>query len=485
MPTAIRKDIDNLNAELTVTIPREDIAPEIKSELKKIQQKATIKGFRKGKTPINFVKKMYGDSILVDVVNKTIEAELSKHIKEAELNLLGQPIPTENQELADLSINGKEDLVFKFDLGIAPKIDVQGVGSDTVMQKYAVEVPDAMIDEDLEAGRKRVGERKEVEDNIQEGDSITINADEMDGDALKLDGWASTFTVLYNDIGDEKLKEALATKKVGDTFEFNIRTIESGEQSDEHIRKYLLNVTEEDVDVEIGDNFKGTIQTVHRVMPAEMNQDFFDKYFGKDEVKSEEEARDFIRKDIASHYDRQATSLMYRDIQDMLFEKNDIELPNEFLKRWLMISSEDNTAEIIEKGYDGFAKNLKFTLMRSELAKKYDVEVKYEDIAAKMKQNVMSMYGQYIQDASMLDMFVKRMMEDNQQVEKVAEELLSERVFAKIAEDITVEEKTVTKEEFEKIIEEARAAMQAAQAEANAEETATETVAEAEVVEEE
>lgn len=463
MPNIVRENIDNLNAVVTVTITRDDIQPKVKSELNKFRQKAQLKGFRKGKTPINFIKKMYGQSIMVDIVNKTLEKELNDFLTEEKIDMLGQPIPSDSQGNIDLNINGSDDFIFKFDVGIAPEFEVAGVDANTKLSKYKVEIPESMIDTDLEAARKRVGKRESVEDDIQEGDLITINADEMDGDALKLDGWATTFTILYNDIKDEAVKTDLATKKKGDKFHFNVMTIE-GEKEESHVRKYLLNVEEADGDVEIGNHFEGTINEVSRMMPADLDEEFFNKYFGEEsEVKDEAGARDFIRKDIEKHYDNQAESLLFRDIQEHLLEENNPQLPDEFLKRWLVTSNEKNTPELVEQDYENFSKSLRWTLTRGKLAEKYGVEVNMDDVTAKTKQQVLQYYGMYLQDEGLLNNMVQRMLQDKNHVQRTYEDILVDLVFKKVKEEITVEDKPISKEDFEQVLEEARAAAQAAE----------------------
>lgn len=461
MPNVSRENLDDLNAVLTITIPRQDIEPKLKSELQKFRKKANLKGFRKGKVPVGFVKKMYGQSIMVNVVNEAIEKELSDYITNEKVEILGQPMPSADQDMMELHIDKKEDLTFKFDLGLAPKFDVQGIEASTTMEKFAVKVPAQMIDDDLLAGRKRLGERKSADDEVQEGDMITLNAVEMDGDKVKKDGWATTFSVLYNDVPAGATKDELSTLKNGDKFIFDIFQIE-GDKSPEHVRQHLLNVQENDGDPEIGSEFEGTITNIGRQEPAELNQEFFDKYFGPGKATNEEEARGLIETDIVKYYDQQAEGLLFRDLQEMLLEKNPVTLPDNFLKRWLITSSEQNTPEIIEKGYEGFAKNLQWTLIRSKLAEKYKVEVSNEEVLGQLRSMIMRYYGAYM-DEGMLNSMVQRMAQEREQYEKAYEDLLVDKIFKAVKEDIKVTEKKISKEDFEKMMEEARAKVAAAQ----------------------
>ena len=446
MPKIVREDVDSLNAVLSITIEPSDIDNDIKTELSKFKQKAHLKGFRKGKTPMGFIKKMYGQSIIVDIVNKTIEKQLNDFITEEKIDLLGQPLPSTNQEQIELDINNKEQLVFKFDIGLSPQIEVKGL-KDNTFQKYAVEIPDAIAEEELKTARKRMGVRESTDKVIEEDDMLQFNAEELDGDALKKDGWATTFHILVKDVADESVKEQLLTMKKGDKVRFNINKIE-GDKDEAFVRKHLLNVEEADADVVIGEMFEGTISDVTRLVDAEMDQAFFDKFLGVGKVTSEAEAKDFIKKDIAKHYDTQADSLMFRDIRDQLMEANSVSLPDEFLKRWLVTSHEGNTPEMVEKDYDSFSKNLKWTIIRNNLQETHKVEVKPDDIVARMKQKVMGVYGQYL-DAGMLETMTQRLLSDREQYNRVFEEEVTEKVFLAVKEVVTIQEMSISKEDFE------------------------------------
>lgn len=464
MPTIVRENIDNLNAVLTVTISREDIAPKIKQELNKFRNKAELKGFRKGKTPINFIKKMYGSAIMTEVVNHTLQEELNAYLDEQKLSLLGQPLPSQDDNSIDLSINNKEDLIFKFDLGLAPDFEVAGASATDTYERYAVEIAEELINNDLESAQKRLGERVTVEDNIQEGDSITINAEELDGDALKENGWATTFTVLYNDM-EEGLKKELTSSNTGDKFRFNIKTIE-GEKSEEYIKKYLLQVTEGDEDVVIGDHFEAKIIAVERVQAAELNQTFFDKYFGEGKISTEEEARNLIKEDLVKHYDIQADSLLFRDIQEALLEKNNLDFPDEFLKRWLLVSNENNTPEKIEKDYSNFSTSLTWTLVQSQLADQFKVEVSHEEILEHTIATIKSYYGAYM-DETMLRSIADNMLKGNEtEYNRTAEKVMSNKVFAQLKETVGIKDKAIGSKEFDEVMKEAQEAAAKQQADA-------------------
>ena len=164
MSKVVREDVGNLSAVLTLTVGKEDYEPKLSAELNKHRKKAQLKGFRKGKTPMGFIKKMYGRAILADAINEMIQKELTKYISEEKIQILGQPLPSEDQAEYDFNINELIDYTFKFDIGFAPEFEVEGLSEDSKFERYAVDVKDELIEKDIEAAQKRFGERNSVDD---------------------------------------------------------------------------------------------------------------------------------------------------------------------------------------------------------------------------------------------------------------------------------------------------------------------------------
>ncbi len=193
MAEVVRKDIDNLNAELTIIISKEDYEPKFKTALQKQSKSVQMKGFRKGRTPVSYIKKMYGRALLADEVNKLIQDTLTKYISDGKLKLLGYPIPSEQQESYDSNLDDLKDFHFKFDVGLAPDFELVSLDDDEY-SVYGVEVPAETIDQDVETLRKRYGVRTIVENDIQENDIVEFKAAELDGDVLKEEGWQADFS---------------------------------------------------------------------------------------------------------------------------------------------------------------------------------------------------------------------------------------------------------------------------------------------------
>ena len=485
MPTIVRENHDNLNATITLSIPVSDYQPTFKAKLNEYKKTAHMKGFRKGKTPFSVIRKMYGKGTLVDLINKMVGEEIDKYIKEEELDLLGSPIPSKDQENYEFDTKDLEDFTFKFDLGLAPAFEVKGLDGTEFNYHNAI-IPDSMVEGDLANARKQFGKQGPVEDEIQEEDVVKIQADELTDGGIKENGFANEFSVSYN-LMTEAGKAAFAGKKKGDLVQFDIFDLEEG-RDEAFVRKYFLDVNEDAEDnPEIGKMFQGLITEVTRVVPAELDQEFFDKYMGEGKVSSQEELMNQLKERTKMYYDRQADSFLFRDIKEHLEGENKLEFPEEFLKRWVVISGNLPKDKNAEEELDNLLEGITWSLIRSKLAKRFDIKVEEAEIKQRLRMQLIQMFGG--QDfGALLDDYVEKMMKEEQQVQNAYNQVLSEKLFNSMKEVVTLNKVDITTEELEKLVEEENAKNQPPApepvAEVAAEETSEEGIEEAEVVEE-
>ena len=451
MPKVVREDIDNLNTVLTVTIEKSEYEDQFKTELNKYRKQVQMKGFRKGKTPMSVLRKMYGKAILSDVINGMLQTEVGNFLSENDLNYLGQPLPNDEQEVYEFDPRDLEDFEFKFDLGLAPAFEVEGLGEDASFEMYDVTIPADKIDEELAAGRKRLGEQGPVEGEMQAGDLIKLSIQELDGDKPKEEGVTNEFSVPEDRLTDEA-RALISQHKAGENFQLNIYQLEK-ETTPEYVHNYFLGVKDEEAEA-IGETVQATIVEITRLQEAEMNEDFFNKLFGEGVVSTEEEAREKMQTDLKSYYDRQAEAVLFRHIQEYLLEKNDMDLPKDFLKRWLKTNNENVTDDQIEKDFPDFLENLKWTLIRSKLAKKHDVQISEAEIKDAFKRQIQGMISNpALFDDNFMETMAMRMMEKEEDVDRVAQQVLTDKVFAAVKDSVKVEPKAISTEEFEQVIQ--------------------------------
>ncbi|MBL7828263.1 MAG: hypothetical protein JNJ57_16645 [Saprospiraceae bacterium] len=466
MPTVVRQDLDNTSAILTVTITREELKPKIDAELKRFRQKAPMKGFRPGQAPMEYIKKLYGASIFADTLNDVMTEELYGYLRDSKLDVLGQPLPTDDQEKFSFKINNLDpEYAVKYEIGFVPSIDLKGLDKSATFERITISNLNDLANEDLEYARKRMGKRLEVEDIIQENDMIKIEAKELDGDQVKDGGLETDMTFLVKSIADEAVKNQLLTLKKGDTLRYNARTLEGYDKEDMY-RKYILNLDPSDKR-EVGDWFEGLIQEVTRVQDAEMDEEFFQNYFGNDAVTDKETAIEELKKGIVKFYDLRSDALLMRKFQESLIEQNRVELPEKFLKRWLLATNKGElTPETIENEFPAFAENLRWTIIRDEIKERFDVEVTDEELTEAFAQKIRNYFGGQAIPEHVIEASVKRLMENQKDVDDTRRDLEIDKLFKTIREQVTITEKAIPSEEFHKLIDAVSAKAQAEQEEA-------------------
>ena len=458
MSTVVRENVDALNAKITVTLNPDDIKPKLNTELNKIKKTAALKGFRKGKTPMGFIKKMYGQGAINEVVNKLLQEELSKYLTDEKIQFLGQPLPSTDQEEIEFNVDNINEMVFKFDLGLAPAFDIKGL--DNVFTQYEVSLDEKALNDEIANLKKQLGDRKEVEKDIEEGDFFKVDAEEIKEDGST--GWATTISLLYKSMTPEAQKLFLGKDK-GDTIEFNASQLEAG-KDEKYLRKYILNVGEADEDAIIGDKFKGKIVEIMRVYPGEFNEETLKKAFGENtEIKDEAGVREYIGGEMSKWTTKQSDSILMREIHDKLIEVNDLEFPKEFLKRWLKTSAEDpSKVDDSDEAYEGFVKGLKWRLIGNKLADEHDIKVEDADVLESGKANLRQMFGGGggVDDA-MITQYATQMLQQEEFFNRSYASAFNDKVLHVLKDQVSTEKKVVDKEEIEQIMESFRKADEA------------------------
>jgi trigger factor len=456
MPSVVRQDIDNTSAYLTVTINRDELKPKLDAELKKYRQKAPVKGFRPGQAPMDFIKRMYGTAIFSETVNEMFSHSLFEYIKENSIETLGQPLPVEDQKKYSFKINEPEpEYEVTYQIGFVKPIDLQGLDKKQQFERLTISNLEELAADDLQYARKRMGKRSNPETDIQDNDIVRVAAKELDGDAPKKDGWETTVTLHLKSLADEALRADLLKKKKGDTLRFNARNVEKHED-DAMFRKYILNLTDENADRVVGDLFEGVIEEVSRVEDAELNDEFYQGYFGG-AVSNEEEAIQQLKKGIEQFYDARSGALLLRDFKERLMELNPIELPDAFLVRWLKLTNEGRLSEeTVETEYPAFAENLRWSMIKDKIKDEFGIEVTEEDVKEEYVRRVRQYFQMDLPD-HVLESSVERLMKDAKDLENTRNDLEMAKVFEAIRGQVTVTDKALPSEEFHKILEAATA----------------------------
>ena len=446
-----RKDQGHLTTTIDITLEKADYQDKFTSELNKVRAKAAIKGFRQGKTPMSIIKKMYGQGILAETVNAILQEKMKEAIENEKIELVASPFMTEEQVSYDFNPKELEDYTFSFEIGMKPEFTLKGADSSSSVTDYKITVDDETINKELEAVRKRMGSEVKVKKDVNNQDRITIEAVEINEDGKKVrKGHETGFQVLVNTMDDEYIKEVTG-KDVGHEFTFDINKLEKG-RNEKYVRQYLLNLDEEE-EKEIRATFKGKIKEINRIELAELNQEFLDKYMGPGEVSSVDEAKDKIRDNIASYYEGQTKVFLHRNVMDKLIEENQMDLPKDYLRKWIKANNENVTEEQIDKEFDSFCSNVQWDIISGELKKKLEVKVELEDVKAKIRAQVMQYLGGQMTGMD-LEPIIDNLMKDEKQVSKAYQEAESEKLLGAVANELTLVEEEVTIEQFGEMVKE-------------------------------
>jgi len=439
-------NIDDNRFELTINISKEDYLDEVQNELKKKRKESNFKGFRKGKTPMGFIKRTFGNAILSDIINKKIDSALSDYLKENNIELMLSPIASDKQEPLDININDPKDFSVSFDLYKKPDFDLKGISQEDEYTIYDIDVDEKIIDDEVNRLKNQFGKFEPYEGDLSAESYITVYAKELDGKDLKENGYDTEFTVKIDELNDSDKKKILKLN-VGDEFDFDIYKFLK-DSDEKHVRDYLLNIDEKDFkegeELGIGNSFRGEIKKVEQFIPAELNEDFFTNNNIPD-AKSEEDYRDIIRKEIKKHYDSESEKLLHLDISEKLKEINEIKFSTEYIERWIKEQYPDKKDDEITQIIEDSKKDLKWQSIVDKLIKKYNVEVTKEDLAKKLEEQAKGMVGNNPQYISQI---IEIMMKDEELVNKTYNEIFIDKIFSEVANDIKKAPVKTTWDEF-------------------------------------
>ena len=448
------EQIDAVNGLLTVDIKREDFANDVNKEVAAMGVRHPIKGFRPGKAPKSLLMKFYGPSVTADVVDRMVGKAMYDYMRENNLNILGEPLPNEETKV---DLMKDEEMSFKFDLGLAPAIELK-LNKRINVPYYNIEVTDQMVDDAIAHDRKRLGTL--VDGEVSDKESMLrgsmIELDENGND--KADGVKVERTVIsprYMNDDDEAAK--FVGVKVGDTFVFNPHKAYNGNVAE---LSGLLNI-DRNVAGDMKSDFRVTIEEIKVNQDAEMNEEFFKGVLGVEtEVKDEAAFREAVRGMIAQANIPDCNYRFTIDAQRVLTDKaGDIQLPEEFLKRFIQkrrAEDEKKNTEPTDEEIQGMFKQLRWQLVKDHIAQELGVKVEKEDIdtaAFIFAQQQLSQYGIYNAPEDLVKQQAERYMQDDRAREMIQEHAIDNKFFAAVREAVKVNEKTISVEEFRKLFE--------------------------------
>ena len=432
-----RENIDELNAVVKVEISKEDYSPKVEKILKDYRKSANIPGFRKGHVPMGLVKKQYGQAVLVDEVNKLLQENLNKYLTEEKLDVLGNPLP---KEQADFDWD-KDDYSFEFELGLSPKFEVDLKTKEPITH-YQIVADEEMIDNQVKTIQKQYG-KLVSKDEAAEGDLVagTFKNEE--------EGIENTTTLPLDKLKGKRNLNKFVGAKVGDTITLKTKSL----FEDSHDLIEFLKVEHDkahDLDVEV--TFE--ITEINNQEPAELDQELFDKLFGEGNVTTVEELKEKIKEDAENQFKQQSDQQLLNDVTEALIEKTKFDLPAEFLQRWIMVSGDKQlTEDEAKEEYEKSEKGLRFQLIEGKLIQENELQVQLEEIKDITKDRIkmqMAQFGQMDPSEKDLEDITARVLSNQDEVKKLSEQVMSQKVLEFYKENVNLEQKEVTYENFVK-----------------------------------
>ena len=427
-----RNTTDNLTSVITITVNKSDYQEKVDNVLAQYRKTANIKGFRKGQVPMSFVKKQYGDAVVFDTVNELLQKSISEYINEEKLSILGNPLPV----IKDVDWNA-EELSFDFEIGLAPEFDVDL--SKVEVENFKVAVSDEEVQKYVDNFSQRFGSLKSLE-AAEEGAILKVDQ-AVNGEEAK-----ASF-IRIEDLKDASL---FLGKKVGDVVEVNSTAIY--DTAEEATQNLGTEVSEEGVNVTI------SIKEINTVAKAELNQELFDKVYGEGAVDSEEAFRNKIKEESANMYNKEADKQIINDVVTQLLANTSFELPTEFLTKWLTFSNKEITSEEQAKEeLTKMEKSLRYQLIEAKIAETNNVEVNAEEVkeaAVVAITEQLKMYGQTSIPEESMNQIIAGALSNQEEYNRLSYQVFTDKMLAIFKENVKLNEKEVTFDEFVEIITE-------------------------------
>jgi len=444
------ENIDDLNALLKIEVSKSDYEENVEKTLREYRRKANIKGFRPGMVPMGLIRKMYGNSAKLDEINKLVSENITGYLKDQNIKILGDPIPADDgNDTSDFET--REDFTFTFEVGLTPEFQIE-LSKKNKVPFYEITIDDKLRNDYINNYTRRHGQYKNVETS-GESDVLVGNLEPADDGTNPESGKfsAGNVSIALSVIGDYEIKKEFTGKKSGDSVIFDIR------KAFPNLSEIagLMKIKKEQAAKAEG-NYKFTISEISRFEPAEIGKELFDKIYGEDVIKTEEEFRTKIDEEIAVNLANESNYKLSLDLKQLAIDKTDFELPEKFLKKWLLKVNEKTTEEQIEKEFDSFIKDLKWQLIRKKIASENDIKITEEELlreAENLTRYQFNQYGLFYATDEQVTSYARDLLKNEDDARRIADRILEDKAIEKIKDMVSIENKTISVDEFNKLFE--------------------------------
>ena len=438
---------DKVNGLMTITMETADYQPEVEKTLKDYRKRAQIPGFRPGQAPMGMIKRQFGTSVKVDVVNKLLGEKLYGYVQDNKIHMLGEPLPSEQQ--AQLDFESDQPLVFKFDIAVAPEFEAKLSGKDKV-PFYNITVDDKLIDQQVEMYQSRAGHYDKAETFDPE------QRDMLKGDLREVNGTIEVADAVlmpqYMKVEDQK--KLFEGAKLGDIITWNPR--KAYPESDVEVSS-LLKIQKDEVKNHEGD-FTFQITEISRFVKAEIGKELFDQTFGEGTVKDEKEFRQKIADQISQQFKADSDYKFLFDVRAHMEKKvGKLEFPEAILKRVMLNNNKDKGADFVEKNFEASIKELAWHLMKEQLVSAQGIKIEDADLKETAKEAARAQFAQYgmsnIPD-EYLENYAQEMLKKRENVDGLVDRAVDVKLTAALKNVVKLDEKEISLEDFQNMLQE-------------------------------
>jgi trigger factor len=432
-----KENTDALNAVIKIDIVADDYQAKVAELLTDYRKKADVPGFRKGHVPMGMIKKKYGQSIMIDEVNKLLQASLNKFLTEEKLDILGNPLPIINQDFNwDAAV-----FSFEFELGLAPEFDVD-LKSKKKVTKYDIIAADDLIDKEVVNIQTRYGKVSPLEEAVEHSNVTGTFVNEE----KEINNKAN---FLVNDLKGKKNEKKLIGAKVGDVIELETKKL----FEDEGKLQQVLGLSAEDAKG-LKVNISFTVEEITKTAPADLDKELFDKLFADGSVTTVSQLREKIKEDAEKQFEQQGDQQFLNAVTEHLVENTKFDLPAIFLQKWLATAGEKELSpeEALEQ-YNKSETGLRYQLIEGKIMKDNDIKLDYAELVDYAKgfiRSQMAQFGNMNPEEKELDDIAQRILSNQDEAKKLQDQLVSQKLLTFYKENVSFKTKKVTYEEFVK-----------------------------------
>ncbi|MDD2489007.1 MAG: trigger factor [Bacteroidales bacterium] len=449
-----KENTDEKTAILRIDISEQDYAQKLDEQLKTYRRKANVPGFRPGQVPMGMIKKIYEAPIRAEIIEKTISDVMYEYLENEKVDILGYPLS--NDEKTKIDWDTQKDYTFYFDIALQPQFEIN---LDNIEETYYnIEPSEEMLVKFIEDLQRRFGQFSSPE-KIEEIDLVYGEVIELDNEGnVKEDGIKTSTSLAVNMIAQKTIQDQFIGKEKDSEIVFNIAKAFPNEID----LASMLRIDKEKAK-DFSSDVKFVVSSINRVVAHELNEELFEKAYKNQDIKTIEDFRQRAKKDLSETYTRESDRFFTNAATQKIVKETVFELPDEFMKRWLVSNSQGKlSAEQVEKDYTMYEESLKWQLIETKLSEKFSLSISKEDVKTYFKEALLGNYFPQAEDETeeqaqerieAMENVAENMMKNQEQTKQVYDYLFDQKLSKALRENLKVKEKSVTVEEFTKMVQ--------------------------------